>query len=117
MLNDVVNVSRSPLDTTFSALADPIRRAIVARLAEGEATVGEVAAPFGVSPPAISRHLRVLEQAGLIARTREGRVHRLHLVADPMADAIDWMVFNGRFWEDRLAALDRLVTDARDRDC
>ena len=87
------------LDATFAALADPTRRAILARLALGEASVGELASPFQVSLPAISKHLRVLESAGLMAREREGRVHRCRLVAGPLHAAADWLLFYRRFWE------------------
>jgi len=79
------------LDTTFAALSDPIRRAILARLAQGEATVSELARPFDVSLPAISRHLRVLEQAGLLERTRVGRMHRCRLRENPLRDAQQWI--------------------------
>ena len=87
------------LDSTFSALADPTRRAILARLARGEATVGELARPFAVSLPAISKHLRVLEDAGLMARHKDGRTHRCRLVAAPLHAAADWLLFYQRFWE------------------
>ena len=75
------------LDATFAALADPIRRGILEKLSHGETTAGELAAPFDVSLPAISRHLRVLEHAGLLARRKEGRVHRCRLNPTPMTDA------------------------------
>lgn len=101
------------LDATFSALADPTRRAIVARLAEGEATVGELAAPFDVSLPAISKHLRVLESAGILARTREGRVHRCRLVAAPMRDAAEWIERYRRYWEEQLDSLERYLGGTR----
>ena len=79
------------LDLTFGALADPIRRAILARLAHGEATVGELAAPFPVSRPANSKHLRVLERAGLVHRARDGRLSRCELDAEPMRAASEWV--------------------------
>lgn len=93
------------LDLTFGALADATRREILARLAEGEATVGELAAPFEISRPAISKHLRVLERAGLIHRTRDGRLRRCELEAMPMRDASAWVERYREFWEDRLDAL------------
>ena len=93
------------LDKVFAALADPTRRAILDRLAHSDASVSELAAPFAMSLPAISKHLRVLEQAGLIARTKDGRVHRLRLVAQPMKDAAAWMGAYQRFWEAQLEAL------------
>src|SRR5688500_8447581 len=93
------------LDKVFAALADPTRRAILDRLAHSDTSVSELAAPFAMSLPAISKHLRVLEQAGLIARTKDGRVHRLRLVAQPMKDAAAWMGTYQRFWEGQLDAL------------
>jgi DNA-binding transcriptional ArsR family regulator len=95
----------SQLDLTFGALADPTRRAILARLAEGNATVGELADPFDVSRPAISKHLRVLERAGLVRRTRDGRVSRCGLDATPMRDAAAWVERYRGFWEGQLDAL------------
>src|SRR5258706_1808185 len=94
------------LDQTFAALADPTRRAILARLASGEATVNELAAPFRISLPAISRHLKVLEQAQLIDRERDGPFRRCRLRADRLAAASEWLRFYERFWSesfDRLA--------------
>jgi len=96
------------LDATFAALADPTRRALVERLACGEARVSDLAAPFRMSLPAVSKHLGVLESAGLIRRRREGRAHYLSLHAEPMATAAAWLERHRRFWEgslDRLAAL------------
>lgn len=97
------------LDRTFGALADPTRRAILARLAEGEASVGELARPFDVSRPAISKHLRVLERAGLVRRARDGRVSRCALDAGPMREAADWVDHYRRFWEAQLDALARYL--------
>lgn len=93
------------LDRTFAALADPTRRAILARLAEGNATVGELAAPFRISLPAISRHLRVLEEASLITREREGQHRRCRLEPEALARADEWLAFYRRFWT---GAFDRL---------
>ncbi len=93
------------LNTTFAALADPTRRAILARLAQGSASVTELAAPFKISLPAISKHLRVLEQAGLLAREKEGRIHRCRLVVKPMKDAVEWLAHYERFWEQQFASL------------
>jgi DNA-binding transcriptional ArsR family regulator len=97
------------LDLTFGALADPIRRAILARLAHGEATVGELAEPFAVSRPAISKHLRVLERAGLVQRERDGRVSRCELDAAPMRAAADWVDQYREFWENQLDSLARYL--------
>jgi len=98
-------VTSTGLDLTFGALSDPTRRAILARLSEGDATVGELAAPFAVSRPAISKHLRVLERAGLVHRARDGRLSRCALDAEPMRDAADWVETYRGFWEGRLDAL------------
>src|ERR1700742_2952872 len=93
------------LDTTFSALADPTRRAILARLAAGDATVGDLAEPFRISLPAISRHLKVLEEASLIERERDGQHRRCRLKPDTLASARVWLDFHKRFWS---GSLDRL---------
>ncbi len=93
------------LDHTFAALADPTRRAILARLAQGEATVGELAAPFAISAPAISRHLRVLEEAALITREKIGQHRHCRLSPAAMDDAAAWIETNRRFWN---ASFDRL---------
>ncbi len=94
------------LSITFAALADPTRRAILTRLAKGEATVGELGEPFDMSAPAISKHLRVLESAGLIAREVDARWRICRLRAEPMHDAHDWLEAYRRHWEGNL---DRLV--------
>lgn len=99
------------LDLTFGALADPIRRAILARLAEGEATVGQLAEPFEVSRPAISKHLRVLERAGLVHRARDGRLSRCELDAEPMRVAADWVAQYRQFWESQLDSLARYLEE------
>ena len=98
--------SADPLDRTFAALADPTRRSILTRLAEGEATVNELAEPFPVSLPAISRHLKVLERAGLIVRSREAQWRRSRLQADPLDDAVEWMQSRKRTWQDRMDRLE-----------
>jgi DNA-binding transcriptional ArsR family regulator len=103
----VTNVRK--LDRTFAALSDSTRRAILARLAEGETTVGELARPFRMSRPAISKHLRVLERAGLVQRQREGRVSRCELDAEPMRDAAQWIERYREFWGDRLDSLARYL--------
>jgi DNA-binding transcriptional ArsR family regulator len=99
-------MSTDQLDLTFAALADPTRRAILARLAEGEATVNELAEPFSVSLPAISRHLKVLERAGLIERGRDGQARPSRLRAEPLDDAVRWMETRKRTWETRMDRLD-----------
>jgi DNA-binding transcriptional ArsR family regulator len=101
------------LDRTFGALADGTRRAILARLAQGDATVGELARPFRVSRPAISKHLRVLEGAGLVRRGREGRISRCALDAGGMREAAEWVEGYRAFWEGRLDALSRYIERTR----
>lgn len=103
------------LDATFSALANPTRRAILARLAEGEATVTELAEPFEVTQPAISRHLKVLERAGLISRSREAQWRPCRLEAEPMAEAVAWLEKYRRFWEGRFQELDALLDEMTGR--
>jgi DNA-binding transcriptional ArsR family regulator len=93
------------LDAVFAALAHPIRRAILERLAEGDCTVGDLARPHDVSPPAISQHLRVLEEAGLLEQTPEGRVRRCALKAQPLSAAFSWIVQYRIFWEDVLDSI------------
>ena len=94
------------LDATFSALADPTRRAILARLASGEASVQELAQPFDMSLPAISKHLKVLERAGLIARGRDAQWRPCRLQAAPLKEASDWIEQYRRFWEESFDRLD-----------
>jgi DNA-binding transcriptional ArsR family regulator len=103
-------VPTDQLSITFAALADPTRRSILTRLAEGEATVNELAEPFSVSLPAISRHLKVLEHAGLIVRSREAQWRPSRLQADPLDDAVEWMLSRKATWE---ARMDRLETHLR----
>ena len=98
-------MSADPLSATFAALADPTRRAILARLASGEATVGELAEPFDMSLPAVSKHLKVLERAGLITRGREAQWRPCRLEAAPLQGASDWLEHYRQFWEH---SLDRL---------
>ncbi|HEX8430433.1 MAG TPA: metalloregulator ArsR/SmtB family transcription factor [Longimicrobium sp.] len=100
-----------PLSTTLAALADPTRRAILARLAAGEATVNDLAAPFAMSLPAVSRHLKVLESAGLITRGREAQWRPARLQAEPLREVADWIEQYRRFWD---ASFDRLDTYLRD---
>ena len=92
-------MSPDRLSMTFSALADPTRRAILARLASGAASVGELAEPFAMSLPAVSKHLKVLEHAGLIRRGREAQWRPCQLEAGPLKDAADWLEHYRRFWE------------------
>jgi DNA-binding transcriptional ArsR family regulator len=107
----MVNVHGHQLDLTFGALAHPIRRDIIARLARGEASVAELAKPHRISAPAISKHLRILENAGLMARRKSGRVHHCQLVAAPMQEAEHWIEYYRKFWTERLDALDRYLKE------
>ena len=100
------NDQNDTLSATLAALADPTRRAILERLAAGEATVGELAAPFDMSLPAISRHLKVLERAGLISRGREAQWRPCKLDADPLRDVASWVEQYRRHWEERFDRLD-----------
>jgi len=103
-LNKVVAVDQ--LSTVFAALADPTRRAILARLAEGEATVNQLAEPFPISLQAVSKHLKVLEQAGLITRGRDAQWRPCRLQAEPLRDVTEWVETYRRFWEERYDRLD-----------
>jgi DNA-binding transcriptional ArsR family regulator len=101
------------LDDTFRALADPTRRAILARLTTGEASVNELAAPFQMSQPAISKHLKVLEKAGLIARGRDAQRRPCRLVARPLRDATAWLADFQLYWEESYQRLDALLESVR----
>src|ERR687892_990738 len=103
------------LDRTFGALADPTRRAILARLAAGEASVTELAAPFEMSLPAVSKHLKVLERAGLIARGRERQWRPARLEAGPLKEVADWTERYRRFWEESYDLLDEYLEELQGR--
>ncbi len=102
-----MTLTEDELSSTFAALADATRRAILARLAEGDATVTELAAPFDISLQAVSRHLKVLEAAGLISRGRDGQFRPCHLEPAPLDEAADWITDNRQIWADRLDRLSR----------
>ena len=105
----------APIDTIFSALGDPTRRAIVERLASGEATVLELAAPFAISLPSISRHLKVLEDAGLISRSRDAQRRPCCLRPEALEQVTAWTEHTRRAWEERLDRLDEYLRDAQAR--
>lgn len=107
----MVNHSQS-LDFTFAALSDATRRGILARLAAGETSVSELARPYDMSLPAVSKHLRVLESAGLVTRRKDGRVQRCNLVAGPMKSAAEWIEHYRRFWETQFDSLARFLEDS-----
>ncbi len=110
----MVNYANRQLDPVFAALADPTRRAILARLTHGEATVTEVAEPFKTSLPAISKHIRVLEAAGLLARRKDGRTHHLRLVASPLKNAVHWLEQYHWFWESQFDSLEQFLKEGGD---
>lgn len=101
------------LDLTFAALADPTRRAILGRLASGEASVGELAKPFAMTQPAISRHLKVLERAGLISRGRDAQRRPRQLQAKPLAEVNSWLEGYRQFWEESFERLDLLLDELK----
>lgn len=112
----IVNIVVNPpagLDRSFGALAHPIRRGIVERLAAGPATVGEATREFGVSKPAISRHLKILEEAGVVTRAIEGRTHRLALAQRPLHDAEDWMARQRALWERKFDVVEDYLKETR----
>ena len=101
------------LDATFAALADPTRRAILARLASGEASVTELAEPFAMSQPALSKHLKVLERAGLISRSRDAQRRPRRLDAKPLAEVTEWLEAYRRFWEQSFQRLDAVLDELK----
>ncbi len=107
-------MSGDPLSAVFGALADPTRRAILLRLTEGDANVAELAAPFRVSQPAISRHLKVLERAGLISRRRRATARISHLEAEPLREATVWLARYQEYWDESYDRLDALLAALRD---
>jgi len=108
--------SSEQLDTIFAALADPTRRAILARLVQGEATVTELAAPFTMSLPAISKHLKVLERAGLISRGREAQWRPCRIEAAPLKEVADWVGEYRALWEARFGRLDAFLRESQQED-
>ena len=105
-----------PLSTTFAALADPTRRAILERLAQGDATVGELAEPFQMTMPAISKHLSVLERAALITKSRDGQRRNCRITATPLKNATSWLNEYRRHWEANLESLDAYLTRIQERE-
>ena len=105
--------SAARLDATFAALADPTRRAILARLAAGEASVTELARPFAMSQPAVSKHLKMLERAGLISRGRDAQRRPCRIEARPLAEANDWLERYRQLWERRFQSLDGLLDELK----
>ena len=108
-------VAEVELERVFGALADATRRAILTRLAEGEASVAQLTAPFSVSQPAISRHLKVLERAGLVSRTRKATARLSHLEAEPLREATEWLLGYREYWEESYERLDALLAALQHR--
>jgi len=111
-----MNEEANRLDLTFAALADPTRRAILARLASGDASVTELAEPFSMSQPAVSKHLKVLEKAGLISRGRDAQRRPRRLEAAPLAEANQWLEHYRRFWEASFARLEEVLEELKARE-
>lgn len=107
----MVNSQDARLDLAFNALAHPIRRGILARLSTGEASIAELAKPFKVTAPAITKHMKILEEAGLLSRKKEGRKHRCRLEERRMKEAQEWLEAHRRFWNERLDALERYLKE------
>jgi DNA-binding transcriptional ArsR family regulator len=112
----MVNYSSDSLTPVFSALADPTRRAILERLARRESCVTELAEPFDVSLPAISKHLRILENAGLLAREKEGRIYHCRLSVEPLKTAADWIERHRVFWEQQFDALSDYLNESMEKE-
>lgn len=109
-------MTTDPLSLTFSALADPTRRAIVARLAQGEATVSQLAEPFDMSFPAVSKHLKVLERAGLVEKGREAQFRPRRLKPEPLRDLAGWLESYRQFWDAKLDSLDAYLKEIQKKD-
>ena len=109
----MVTMTEERLDAAFAALADPTRRAIVSALARGDATVNELAAPFEISLPGISKHLKVLERSGLISRRRDAQFRPCHLEVEALDGALDWIGTHRRIWDERFDKLDALLADIK----
>ena len=116
ILNHMVKYSTGSIDKTLSALSDPTRRAIVERLATGNHSVLQIAEPFNMSLPAVSKHVKILEKAGLVNRNVIGRVHTLSLVAEPMKNAIDWLNKYRVFWEGQLDSLTHFLNNEKQKE-
>jgi DNA-binding transcriptional ArsR family regulator len=109
-------MSPDQLSTIFAALADPTRRAILARLAQGEASVKELAEPFAISPPAVTKHLKVLRRAGLITQGRQAQWRPCRIQAAPLKDVADWLEDYRRFWDESFARLDEYLIELQDKE-
>lgn len=110
----MVKYSEEELSRTFSALADPTRRGILRNLADGSRTVSELAGPYSMSLPAVSKHLKVLEEAGLVNRSKSGREYHCRLLAGPLREAMEWIVFYRGFWNQRLDSMESFLSSEDD---
>lgn len=102
---------QASLDHVYHAISDPTRRAVLMRLAAGETSIGELSKPYAMTLPAFSKHIRVLEQAGLVSKEKRGRTYYCQLVPGPLEDATEWLEFYRRFWERKLADLDNYLRE------
>ena len=110
------SINEEQLDATFGALSDPTRRAILARLAQGEVRMTELAKPFGMSLPAVSKHLKVLETAGLISRHKDGRIHRFNANPEPIRQAVSWVEQYQQYWEQQFERLEQYLDTTLDKE-
>jgi DNA-binding transcriptional ArsR family regulator len=110
MVNNNISHDSAQLNLIFSALSDPTRRAMLLKLADKELSIADLSAPFDISKSAVTKHIKVLEKAGLLRRTINGRVHHCRLAVDPLHAASDWMAFYQKFWHNKLDALDSYFT-------
>jgi len=112
MVNNSISQDSAQLNLIFSALSDSTRRAMLLKLADKEQSIADLSAPFNISKSAVTKHVKVLENAGLLRRTIHGRVHHCRLAVDPLHTASDWMAFYQKFWNSKLDALDSYLTSS-----
>jgi len=115
MVNNNISHDSAQLNLIFSALSDPTRRAMLLKLADKEQSVADLSAPFDISKSAVTKHVKVLENAGLLRRTISGRVHHCRLAVDPLHAASDWMAFYQKFWHNKLDALESYLVTEKDK--
>jgi len=114
MVNNDIPHDSAQLNLIFSALSDPTRRAMLLKLADKEHSIADLSAPFNISKSAVTKHIKVLEKAGLLRRTIDGRVHHCRLAIDPLHAASEWMTFYQKFWHTKLDALDSYLSSEKD---
>ena len=113
MVNNNITHDSTQLNLIFSALSDPIRRAMLLKLVDKQQSIADLSAPFDISKSAVTKHIKVLEKAGLLKRTIDGRVHHCELAVSPLHVASDWMTFYQKFWDTKLDALDSYLTSSK----